>query len=220
MKFFTLSACASVALAATTGTSELGRKLGQTKDILSHYLDMESTEAKNFIRNYGCYCYPLLSATAGPAFNFNGEPLDELDDLCKKLWRAQKCIEIDSENGTYEKGCALNQSYATHLNEKDEVVCGTKDNQENAEKLSCRFNMCELEKDFAAKVAVLVKSGYQRNMAYKNMNEGEYRNTCQRVAGSGTETELACCGTGLQRKTYNTLTSTCCDDRVESFGSC
>lgn len=221
MKVFALTAAyATVAYAAPEKVG--GRKLGQTRDMLSHYLDMEQNEAKNFLRNYGCYCYPLMSQKVGPAFNYNAEPVDAMDELCKKLWRAQKCIEIDSVNGVYEKACDVGQAYGTHLNEDtNELICGTEANQNQQDKLSCRFNMCELEKDFATKIADLVKSGYERNQAYKNMNEEEYRNTCARVAGSGAETDLACCGSGLKRKTYNTLTSQCCDgDRVESFGSC
>lgn len=225
MKFFALTAAYVAVANAAPSSSENGvngRKLGQTRDMLAHYLDMDQNAAKNFMRNYGCYCYPLASQKVGPAFNYNAEPVDEMDHLCKKLWRAQKCIEIDSTNGVYEKACDVGQAYGMHLNEDtNELICGTEENQSQQDKLSCRFNMCELEKDFATKVADLVKSGYERNQAYKNMNEEEYRNTCERVAGSGAETELACCGTGLKRKTYNTLTSQCCDgDRVESFGSC
>jgi hypothetical protein len=199
-----------------------GRKLGQTKDILSVITGMSSQNAKNFLRNYGCYCYPLSAQKAGPAFNYNGDPVDELDDLCKKLYRAQKCIDIDVAEGNYETECTLDQGYGFYTDDNGQVVCGAEENQgERDDKVACRVDMCELEKDFAEKVAALINSGYTHNNGFKNMDEAEYQASCPRTQnGNNAQVELSCCGTGISRRTYNTITSDCCDNRVESLGSC
>lgn len=215
----------TAALVATTSAKPEkvgGRKLGQTKDILSILTGQSSQATKNFLRNYGCYCYPLMSQKAGPAFNYNGDPVDELDDLCKKLYRAQKCIEIDSSEGLYENECSIDQGFGFYQDDNGEIVCGAEENQSEKDgKYACRVNMCELEKDFAGKVQALMNSGYTQNNSYKNMDEADYQNTCVKTPnGSGADVELSCCGVGIQRRTYNTITSTCCDNRVESLGAC
>lgn len=198
------------------------RKLGQTKDILSILTGQSTQETKNFLRNYGCYCYPLMAQKAGPAFNYNGDPVDELDDLCKKLYRAQKCIDIDNAEGNYETECTLDQGFGFYQDNSGDIVCGAEENQDERDgKYACRINMCELEKDFAGKVAALINSGYAHKSEFRNMDEAEYQASCPKVKnGSGADTELSCCGSGINRRTYNTITSDCCDNRVESLGSC
>jgi len=221
--FYTLTGLAAVAHvhgSPRPDGKQGGRKLGQAKGILSIMLGISEPDAKSFLRNYGCYCYPLMAQKAGPAFNYNGDPVDELDDLCKKLYRAQKCIDIDVADGVYETACDVEQGYGFFQKDGD-IVCGAEENQDKDEKVACRINMCELEKDFASKVAALVNSGFTHTESYKNMNEAQYQATCQKTKNnSGSETELSCCGEGIARRTYNTITSECCDNRVESLGSC
>lgn len=221
MKFYSIVLAGLAAInAEETAITPAPRKLGQVKDMLAIKTGMSTQDAKNFLRNYGCYCYPLFAQKVG-SLQYNGEPVDELDDLCKKLYRAQKCIQIDVDNGRYEQDCSLDQGYG-FFEEDGDFVCGAEENQDQMEKYACRINMCELEKDFASKVAALVDSGFERNLDFRNMDEDSYAASCPRIPnGGGSDTELACCGNGLARKTYNTLTSVCCDGtRVESFGSC
>lgn len=198
------------------------RKLNQAKDMLAIKMGITDKEAKVLLRGYGCYCYPQNNNYVGPANGFNGEPVDELDRLCKQLYRAQRCLEIDSNNGEYPKICTVDQAYAYHQDNSGDIICG----EENAPvkqdtRKECKIDMCNLEKDFVAKVSDLFNSGYSKNGAFDDMSETDYENTCTRLINAGgSPTELACCGTGIDRRTFNGLVNQCCNDQVSSLGSC
>jgi len=223
MKFISATTCFTLAAAVSAQSDILdgGRKLNQAKDMLAVVHNVSDKEAKNLLRNYGCFCYPQGQNFVGPTNGFNGEPVDELDRLCKQLFRAQRCLQIDSDNGEYPKECNNDQAYAFHLSNGD-VVCGEENasNKQTVRK-DCKIDMCELEKDFVTKVSDLFNNGYVKNAAFENMSQNDYEATCARnSAGGGTQSELACCGAGIERRTYNSVVATCCNNEVSSLGSC
>lgn len=224
MKFITASTCFTLAafVSAQDNISDGGRKLNHAKDMLSMVHGVTDKEAKNLLRNYGCFCYPQGQNFVGPTNGFNGEPVDELDRLCKQLFRAQRCLTIDSTNGVYPKECNQDQAYSFFQDNQGDVICG-EENASNKQTIrkDCKIDMCELEKDFVNKVSNLFNSGYVKVNAFENMNQADYEATCARnSAGGGTLSELACCGAGIERRTYNNVVNTCCNNQVSSLGSC
>lgn len=210
----------SASLFALANGDASGRRLGQTKEMLGSIMGISDVEAKNLIRDYGCYCYTLGQTAVGPSLGFKGDPVDELDDLCKKLYRAEKCIAIDNEAGLYSVECTTNSAFQWFTDVNGDVTC--EDSEEhNEERRACKKNMCELERDFTTKVAALFASGFTRNEANSKFSEEEYATRCPKTPNTGNGgADLSCCGENLGRKTYNTLVNTCCDNRVESLGSC
>jgi hypothetical protein len=220
MKVLATIAVSAAVVAADEATTvpNFGRKLGQTKTMLGHKLGMSDTDAKDALKSYGCYCYAFGSNTVGPHFNYNGEPLDELDALCKKLYRAQKCVAIDNEAGVYEKECTITNAYQWVLDDNNKVSC-TDPTKKNPNQ--CKVNMCELENDFTDKVAALFASGWTRNDNLYKWTEDEYKLNCPHFDNNnGNSSELKCCGKAAERKTYNSLVNTCCNDQISSIGSC
>jgi hypothetical protein len=217
--YASLALFSSKALAEKVG----GRKIGQTKDMLSVKLGISVEDAKDLVRSYGCYCYPHNQKNVGPSENhpYNGAPMDELDELCKKLYRAQKCVNLDSDAGKWTLPCTLDNAYQFYQDNNGKVICENP-NEKNPENKACKVNMCELENDFTDKVVALFNSGWQRNDDYFKWDENEYANRCQKApqVGNSQQSELACCGEGLQRKTFNSLVNQCCDNEVQSIGAC
>lgn len=225
-----LSSYAAYASASSESTDAASstpapRKMGQTKSMLAVILNMDSDDdAKALIKNYGCFCYPLGRKMVGPTLNFNGDPLDELDQLCKNMYRAQKCITIDAEDGEYKRECETSQGFAWYVDGTGAVQCGNiDDTAKDRERKACKYTMCEIELDFAHKVASLFSNGYSRNDDFFRMEETKYLSTCARTDNNGSngqQQELACCGKGLDRRIFNNLVSDCCNDVVESIGTC
>lgn len=225
MKFTTacFTLAAAVAAQSDGGIQDGGRKLNQAKDMLAVVHNVSDREAKNLLRNYGCFCYPQGQNFVGPTNGFNGEPVDELDRLCKQLFRAQRCLQIDSDNGEYPKQCNNDMAYAFHQDANTgDVVCGEENaTAKQSTRKDCKIDMCELEKDFVSKVSDLFNNGFVKNAAYENMGQSDYEATCARnSAGGGTQSELACCGAGIERRTYNSVVNMCCNNEVSSLGSC
>lgn len=198
-------------------SADLGRKLGQTRSMLAIKLGLSEADAKQLLKGYGCFCYTQGQTSVGPAHNFHGQPLDELDQLCKKLYKAEKCINIDSTNGMYPKGCDIMQGTRFTDNGLGDVTCDDDQNK-------CKIAMCEIENDFSSKVAALVNSGFVLNPA--NLidwnDEAGYRARCPAPGinnGSG-PADMECCGQGLARTMYNPLITDCCDGKTASPGSC
>lgn len=230
MKFLsaiTLSASAILANPTPNDDCEgpecLGRKLGQTKGMLAHKLGTSEEDANRLVRYYGCYCYSLGSKNVGPQNNFNGEPKDELDALCKKLYRSQKCIGIDNEDGLYDqdKTCDLDSAYQWYTDGNGNVVC----EDPNAPKKNpnaCKINNCNLENDFTDKVVALLNSGsFTRNDDFYKWSESEYDQNCQRIPNQGNGgRDLSCCGNGIDRKSYSVIANQCCNNELVSHGSC
>ena len=223
--------------------NSLLRTFSSSKNMLAEILQYHGTdephkEAKNLIRNYGCYCYPDGSKVATSRFNYHGPALDPLDNLCREVFFRQKCFEIDAKENLYGEGveCKYEKSYNWFFDEDTgEIQCGKKNNPGFAYKKPCNANNCAIERDFAHQVAALyLDSSFSSKLDYKNMDDDTYQVTCVSQP-KAVEHELKCCGspvqtydkkTGVQtvnfdRRMYNSLVSECCDDGTVAFaGAC
>lgn len=219
MKFLTIPLVAYLQL---TYANDMGRKINQAKDMLAIIRGIDERDAKQLMRGYGCYCYPLDGTRVGPLNGYHGEPLDELDKLCKHLYRAERCLQIDSANGEYPKDCHNDMAYPFYedSNNPGNVICGEEGIVPDPKRKECKIDMCELERDFVTRVNQLFNSGYTKNSMYDDMNAMDYDNVCVNNNGGGHDNELACCGAGIERRTYNSLVHQCCNDQISAFGDC
>ena len=222
MKFFTTT-IATTLLAALASASEDenvdGRKMGQTKSILAAILGISDTDAKALIKNYGCYCYPNNQNMVGPlsTTHYNGPAVDDMDAACKALFRSQRCLQFDIAEGTYSKACTVEEGFSYDSDNSSGVEVFTCSTSQSA----CKQAMCEMELDFANTIAGLVNNGYAKDNQYFKMTNAEYAASCPTgLGGSGNNTPMQCCGTGLNRKTYNPLIQTCCSEVISSLGTC
>lgn len=207
------------------------RRFKQVKSILALKLGTTEEQAKDLIDNYGCYCYALGSGLVGPHHHYIGEPKDELDNLCKNLYRAQKCVEIDVNNGVYLSDCSIEDMFYYRVENTSDIICLEKADEDGStftdlmnDRRECKKSICELEVDFADKIVDLVNNqGFVANPDYYGWNDSEYQLNCLRTIGNtgGVKTkDLACCGTGVDRKTYNPFVHDCCNENILAAGSC
>ena len=190
--------------------------------------------ARDFIIKHGCYCFPGGQSydpkIVGPRYGYHGPALDELDQLCKDLWRAQTCLnkelECTIDDYTYPFQIIPNPIDPTAT---PTIECGPgNENQESwstRPQKACTRNVCELEKEFALRVAGLVSSGYQLTESVSNILDQRYWKYCPTGVY---ENELpragkvrTCCGEGMDRRLFNPFVYECCDDeRVRGVGQC
>ena len=183
---------------------------------LQYNLDIFASpkQAKRFLFNHGCYCYPMNTKSVGPKFNYNGPPVDALDRLCKKLWQAKKCIDIVTGNGL---PCNTNIDYDHFWHPNDnKPVCINSD--------ECSKSVCNLEIDFNNRVSELLASGrYAKDAGvFSTSTEEEYNAHCfepPRANPGGRKDE--CCGEGIERRFYNDVIFECCGDQtIKQTGTC
>ncbi|CAG5109402.1 Oidioi.mRNA.OKI2018_I69.chr2.g3947.t1.cds [Oikopleura dioica] len=72
-----------------------------------------------------------------------GEPVDEIDALCRDLWSCYKCAKIDST----EKHCKHSMTYEWYQKINGNVKCG--DSSHNTQ---CQNDLCECDANFARRL--------------------------------------------------------------------
>lgn len=182
-------------------------------------------ESRKMLLKYGCYCFPEAFDVSKPRNGYSGPGLDELDEACRDLYRAQKCILDDlREEGI--TGCSLDNQYEWHQDNTGAIVCGPDGpgsgtwNQQPENQ--CMYRTCELERQFVYRVKALVNNGsYQQRTDIYELQDSDYDSFCPAPThnGGGDHT-TECCGTGLSRKHFNSVVNQCCAEQVESFGTC
>ena len=168
--------------------------------------------ARLYIYQHGCYCFPSASSVPGSRFNYHGPPIDELDDLCLQLSRAQRCLKI-------ERNCNVNEFYPFYLEEdevtgKNKTICDAVNNPNfsKREKNQCKIENCKLEAAFVEQVVDLISGGYVKNWDFTT-SDANYTQLCVPnghlpVAKNGQE----CCGTGLSRRSFDPRQRECCQE--------
>lgn len=172
---------------------------------------LQSINAQFPVLNYGCYCFIREDTTipvaervpelAGPLPGFGGQPVDELDKLCRDLYLYQKCIQIDNLNDRYNSPCELNDAYV-YITESatgtGEVACTEEDYKPDTWDFTnsrqnvadCTVDLCRGDTSFAKKVVDLYNSGtFRRTPSYFSMvQKGTYESTCQKHSGTSGST--------------------------------
>jgi len=196
-----------------------GKKLQQTSEMLAHILPGSKKDGKQIIFRHGCYCFSRPGGLVGPRNGYHGAPLDELDALCRDLYRSQKCLPADIDD------CTPDQAYPYTLNADESVTCGpdpvTAPKWASREANACKLKTCQLELEFAEAVNALVDSGYVADPNFSYIRDADYDAFCPSVATGIPPPELECCGEGIKRKPFNGVTNECCPSGIIATpGSC
>jgi len=151
------------------------------------------------IWNYGCWCYFANNAGKG-----SGQPIDELDQLCKDLQSCYRCAKIDSLNNNNEEICSPGtQDYKVHIH-KTFMSTNTQGiladcHSENSLD-DCAANTCCCEMNFVSNLLRLWFSGYQINKPQYNRDNWDAE-MCKVIPLP--PTVLACCGEYPARVPYS-----------------
>jgi len=229
MQYFTIAAMAAAAVNAQIdcgpdSTDPMCRTISTAKGLVSHYTGIGHIEARAFIKDYGCYCFPRGNRSTGSKNGYNGKAVDALDEACRQLYLASKCLSIDAEEGNMgvDDTCNADNRYRWYVDASNKVVCGDEDKPSYQFTRPCNYANCELEKVFAQQVAdIYADPSFSKNKAWDNLDEDEYEALCPKVKGTNPLTNLSCCGAGFNRRTYNPIAKDCCDDGSTSpVGTC
>ena len=190
---------------------------------------LNDDQARDFILKHGCYCFPggyKGESRARPRFGYKGPPLDELDGLCKDLWRSQRCLR--GEEIYQGEECDIEDNFPWFVDGNGDVQCGQEDEFPDWELKphnQCKYKNCLLELEFAQNVKKLIDNGYTQdpNDPITSINDGKYTKYCPVTTdpGNGGTTD-GCCGLGTKRKPYNSLTKECCavSQEARPIGTC
>jgi len=179
-------------------------------------------DLKRAIKNYGCNCYNenkrQVNEDGGRTFypKSNGQPIDQLDQACYALNQHYKCFVLDQNNFELESSCDYRSNYRWHI-DNGEVVCGTKNdpNYSNSGDF-CRLALCEMEKEFAYKVAPILAD--PRSFKVNNNNNYGLWSTNKCVHTQSDLIKDHCCGYDyygysiLTRQPYDPNAQCCGDD--------
>lgn len=216
------------------------------------------------LENYGYNCFTgkTTSKYNGATvyhMGSHGDALDEIDSACLAVHKAYKCMFLDEKygnlkqgsstyNGTKVEGCAHGLQFAYHLNNAGDIVCGPKRNPGYAKNVwhGCRDAACEIEKEFAYKVAGALANPKDFEFTHAdNYNavafemgalnpllKSAYQKEKTNVAAAAAAKELTeffasvqrdeqCCGNYPTRAPYNSYTQECCaQGEIHAIGRC
>lgn len=182
--------------------------------------------------DYGCNCFPSKSASVSPLnssktwyhHQFNGTPIDELDQACLDVFLGYKCMFMDVEEAALTQGgphgCYKGITYNWYFDENNsnKVMCGRPANPNySTTNDGCKLAACQIEIKFAEKVLELIDFD---PVGYKNSNLDKY-NDCQVSKVNRQDMRDSCCGNFPDRYPFSSMTRECCSDgSVGSIGSC
>jgi len=180
-------------------------------------------QSSEMFTNYGCYCLPSQAYTEDMNWIGRGTPVDEIDNLCKKLLTCYGCL-----GKTYSK-CSASTPYAWDINLQGHKIC-----EEPGD--SCKGALCRCDIDFSQELSNISDKWNQKySMHYGFDREkvcGVRKVTKQNVANGNTGArgitlensglnDPKCCGTGLNSVIYHPSRLECCrDGKTRTIGSC
>ena len=205
------------------------RSLWQQANMLSKLLNSKFptvSTAWDYLMQYGCYCHQVGEKMPTSKLGYHGPALDELDELCRKSYRAQKCLENEFER-EFDMADPISLKYPWYLNNTtNEIICNLEKFPNWANKKSNQFRLknCEIEKEFVLEVIDLIENkGYERNMDFHNLGTNRYRKVCKYDTPLNPRNlydNKECCGVGLTRKPYDSVLAQCCGNEIVNLGSC
>jgi len=199
------------------------RKLLQLKLVVMGILDLSVEEAQDFNFDrfcfYGCYCLPDKNVhDDSPGI---GKPVDPIDNSCKELKQCYQCAGKDTKEDTGDQ-CDQEVSYSMQLVNDEN---GLKDVRCTNQEGSCRWRICQCDRNFAQKLRKQFRDGYYNaeNRYNEVTGEGFDRNTCQAIQVPGEKKQ--CCGSYTandayqQRQPISSNSHQCCADRkIKPYG--
>ena len=174
---------------------------------------IDQAEISQKLQNYGCHCFQEMNDLV----RGQGPPVDELDNLCKKLFKCHQCVNKIDYPG---EGCEFTSSYK--YQQVPELFC-----EPVGTNTACQKEQCECDLKFAEELAELwVGDDWEFNNFYWKQRKNVKKNpTFDKEAvcyqsGSAEETDK-CCGQPGSRVPYNSDLRECCTDgKLRGFGAC
>merc|ERR1712048_1479616 len=177
-------------------------------------------EATKFLFRYGCYCFSGEFLNVGPRNSYKGNPLDEIDQLCQKLYRAKKCLRWDYEDQSPSVFCETDLDYEWYKNTKTkEIKCGKRPDSANEQTYGvrpvasntnsnsgCNLDNCELEHEFLTRlVDLVINQKVYKIKQNANLWTRRYNGRCFHMRSLNAQASPydQCCGEGLDRAPYN-----------------
>jgi len=211
------------------------RKLKSILEVVMFLQADRSAFALEKYLQYGCYCFPQRDAQL---FVGRGDPVDEVDKVCKAFQTCYRCVGIDY--GQEDCINSLGYEFEGKENKKTgERTLQCKD-AKRSEESKCSNAQCECDKALAEGLA-------QMEIMWNPNNSAMYggfmmETSCKRVERSVTErdsVDVRCCGYYPKRspyafmsknkgqrnccgeKTYDPNVLECCPgDKLQSLGTC
>lgn len=182
--------------------------------------------------NYGCYCTP-----SGAGGNERGEPVDQIDALCRQLYNAYHCLKKDYEQ------CDPKVPYNWEISDEGKPVCS--DNVG-----TCSGDVCRLDMSFTSQLVGMdhtwagefhALNGFDREKSCeqgsvkksKNISSNDARVLLEDISGVQMNdiggdammeinlSKTACCGEGMKRHLFRLDHLECCaDGSTRQFGTC
>lgn len=185
---------------------------------------------------YGCYCFPDGHTKL---FSGYGEPIDEVDKVCKSFQTCYRCVGLDygQEECINSRGYAF-QGLEDDLVGKKELEC--KDNG-RGDASKCSRAQCECDKELAIRLAemeIAWNPNYQGSKYGMFDRQQSCKGALERSAIENEAIEPRCCGFYPERtpyayngpngyrnccgsKTYDPNVLECCPgDTLQSLGTC
>lgn len=166
--------------------------------------------------NYGCYC-------GGGGV---GEPVDEIDSLCRNLFFGYQCLKKDHDE------CDSTRSYEWRVDETGQPKCVS-------DVGTCEGDVCRLDIGFSNQLYKLKKSWkapYHANNGFNRLESCKSTDTRTHSSGSisdkteqsenegngaVTVSKTSCCGVGLDRHMFRIDHLECCmDGSTKQIGMC
>ena len=76
-------------------------------------------EPEDKFSKYGCYCTPHAANVAHHIWVGKGDPVDAIDEQCRHLWWAYKCLSKD-----FGPSCDSTVAYEWNVDNNGAIACG------------------------------------------------------------------------------------------------
>jgi len=171
----------------------------------------ESLDQAPKLLSYGCWCQILTNRRNGL-----GDPLDVIDEICKRYQACSKCVAIDNEGELTAQGEVCSWSTARYeiAFDADSSRFGCDDKSTKSE---CGRGQCQCDTELSFE---LVENIDEFNKKLSQQHGFEFDDECVPAtsptgSGPGVETTLECCGDYPARIPFKSSEKRqCCKDKV------
>lgn len=168
------------------------------------------------IHGYGCWCNFDQQISKG-----YGLPIDPWDEVCRSAQLCTRCIQFDQTNNDKDTCDLVNTSYKNNISFNANTETIESDCEADNSGDSCAIGLCQCELQMYREMHVLtINSAIPANTVFKHENGFDRldENNCPRRGNTFEASQ--CCGNYPTRYPFNDFLFQCCDDQVNSVGSC
>lgn len=143
---------------------------GEEERIGARSLIVQETQSIFNLQNYGCWCHADLET--GESLG-HGQPQDEFDRLCKRLYDGYECIRMDNVDSKQQSTCIPSQTHykvaALDISRSAKETCDLTRHEMN----SCQYETCIVELSYVLEVFKLYINRVYPNRNYKHRKSAD-----------------------------------------------